>query len=381
MANRIYLIQDDDTLQSLEETPHADEALLQVMLQKYPALLAGDQIDPDSPRRWLLIDREIGVPDADDAGNRWSLDHLFLDQDGVPTLVEVKRSTDTRIRREVVGQMLDYAANAVVYWPVELIRSRFETRCDLNGENHYDALAALLGAVVDDEPAVDEFWSKVKLNLQAGRVRLVFVADEIPAELRRVVEFLNKQMDPAEVLAVELRQYVGQGIRTLVPQVLGQTVEAQQKKASGKRVTRRWDEPSFLTDMEARHGVEAKQVAERLLIWASERKLRLWWGKGRQDGSFCPMLDTPSGTHYFVYVWTYGRVEVPFQYICAGRPFDSDENKLELLERFNSVSGVNFSDDQLMGRPSVVIDVFTDQAVLRDFVAVLDWMHEQYMSV
>jgi hypothetical protein len=32
----------------------------------------------------------------------------------VPTLLEVKRSSDTRIRREVVGQMLDYAANGVV---------------------------------------------------------------------------------------------------------------------------------------------------------------------------------------------------------------------------------------------------------------------------
>ena len=32
----------------------------------------------------------------------------------MPTLVEVKRSSDTRIRREVVGQMLHYAANAVV---------------------------------------------------------------------------------------------------------------------------------------------------------------------------------------------------------------------------------------------------------------------------
>jgi 5-methylthioribose kinase len=40
--------------------------------------------------------------------------------------VEVKRSSDTRIRREVVGQMLDYAANAVVYWPLEMIRAKFE---------------------------------------------------------------------------------------------------------------------------------------------------------------------------------------------------------------------------------------------------------------
>jgi hypothetical protein len=50
---------------------------------------------------------------------------LFLDQYAVPTIVEVKRS-DSRVRREVVGQMLDYAANAVVCWPVEALRTRFE---------------------------------------------------------------------------------------------------------------------------------------------------------------------------------------------------------------------------------------------------------------
>lgn len=70
---------------------------------------------------------------ASAGGNRWSLDHLFLDQDAVPTLVEVKRSDDTRIRREVVGQMLDYAANGVVYWPAERLRVDFETRCAKEG--------------------------------------------------------------------------------------------------------------------------------------------------------------------------------------------------------------------------------------------------------
>ena len=54
----------------------------------------------------------MGIPGDEDGGGRWSLDHLFLDQDANPTLVEVKRSTDTRIRREVVGQVLDYVANA-----------------------------------------------------------------------------------------------------------------------------------------------------------------------------------------------------------------------------------------------------------------------------
>ncbi|HEV2126472.1 MAG TPA: hypothetical protein VGW38_27250 [Chloroflexota bacterium] len=35
------------------------------------------------------------------------------------------------------------------------------------------------------------------------------MADEIPPDLQRIVEFLNAQMSPAEVLAIEIRQYIG----------------------------------------------------------------------------------------------------------------------------------------------------------------------------
>ncbi|HJN38727.1 MAG TPA: galactonate dehydratase, partial [Chloroflexota bacterium] len=92
------------------------EDRLQELLARYPDVLAGNQMSRAAPRRWVLVAREVAVPDAAESAGRWSLDHLFLDQDGIPTLVEVKRSVDTRIRREVVGQMLDYAANAAVYW-------------------------------------------------------------------------------------------------------------------------------------------------------------------------------------------------------------------------------------------------------------------------
>src|SRR5262249_49565633 len=164
------------------------------------------QMDGAAPRRWLLISREMGVPSEEEGGGRWSLDHLFLDQDAIPTLVEVKRSSDTRIRREVVGQMLDYAANAVVYWPVEAIRARFEEGCRQRGGDPAKELEGFLGPGAGAE----EFWQKVKTNLQAARVRMVFVADTIPPELCRIVEFLNGQMDPAEVLAVEVKQFTGQ---------------------------------------------------------------------------------------------------------------------------------------------------------------------------
>lgn len=114
MSSGIFLLQRDGSLTEMGLKDYDSEDVLQSLLAKYPNLLAGDQIDELSPRKWILISREISVPDEDTRG-RWSLDHLFLDQDGVPTLIEVKRSSDTRIRREIVGQMLDYAANASAY--------------------------------------------------------------------------------------------------------------------------------------------------------------------------------------------------------------------------------------------------------------------------
>src|ERR1700686_2820386 len=95
---------------------------------------------------------------------------------------------------------------------------------------------------------------------------MLFVADRIPAELRRIVEFLNEQMDPAEVLALELRQYEGEGLKTLVPMVYGQTEEAQQKKsASGPK--RQWNEDLVCEDMERRVGPDAVRVARRIEGW------------------------------------------------------------------------------------------------------------------
>ena len=118
MPGAIFVLKSDDELIEMRQQGYLLEAHLQELLAKYPSLLAGEGLNPEAPRRWLLVRREAGLADAEDGGMRWSVDHLFFDQDAVPTLVEVKRSSDTRIRREVVGQMLDYAANAVVPYPL-----------------------------------------------------------------------------------------------------------------------------------------------------------------------------------------------------------------------------------------------------------------------
>src|SRR3954470_6950270 len=70
------------------------EYLLQQLLAPHPCLIAGDAVDPTNPRRWLLIAREQAVPGEEGGSGRWSLDHLFVDQDGVPPLVELKCASD-----------------------------------------------------------------------------------------------------------------------------------------------------------------------------------------------------------------------------------------------------------------------------------------------
>ena len=136
----------------------------------------------------------------------------------------------------------------------------------------------------------EEYWQKAKTNLQAGKVRLVFVADKVPTELRRVVEFLNQQMDPAEVLAVEIKQYVGGTLRTLVPRVIGQTAEAQQKKSSTTRGSRHWDEASFFEELSAQAPASV-EPARAIYEWATNRAFRIRWGKGKQYGSFYTTLE------------------------------------------------------------------------------------------
>jgi hypothetical protein len=369
MSGGIYLIQNDGQLVEMSERAYGSEDLLQGLLARYPNLLAGDQMNLSEPRRWLLVSRETGLPSEEGGGDRWSVDHLFLDQDAVPTIVEVKRSTDTRIRREVIGQMLDYAANAVVYWPVETLRARFE-------EGREDSEQALTG-FLDGETDFEKFWQKTKTNLQAGRVRLVFVADEIPPELRRVVEFLNEQMDPAEVLAVEIKQYVGGDLKTLVPRVVGQTAEAQRKKIGSALETRQWDEPSFFRALEERTSAEDAASARRVLEWARARGMRVGWGKGRLDGSFTPEFDHGGMPYKFVRFYTYGSVEVLFEYLYYQPPFDDESVRLELLRRLNELSGASISADKITKRPTISLNLLRDDAVMEQFLGALNWIIEE----
>ena len=233
MAERIYTRGEDGGLESLEEEPFATEDELQVLIAEHPELLDGQQMRPGDPRRWILITREKGIAETSESGARWSIDHLIVDQDAVPTLAEVKRGSNPEIRRTIVGQLLEYAAHAAQTWTADELRRTFEGSTIAKGLSPVEVLGRLLQA--DEEPDVDGFWENVATNLAARRLRLLFIADEIPDPLERVVEFLNAQMPGIEVLAVEIKQFRGKSTQTLVPRVLGRTANGTRSQTGRSR--------------------------------------------------------------------------------------------------------------------------------------------------
>lgn len=268
---KIFLVDGKHKLKPMVETSYVTEDDLQVLLADYPDLLPGDQIDPEIPRRWLLVAREVGVPGSDEETGRWSLDHLFLDQEGTPTFVECKRSSDTRSRREVVAQMLDYAANGTSYWKMDSLRQAAAETAQKNGKSLDDEILELLDS--DDPSQVEQFWINVEEKLKSANVRLIFVADSIPSELRRLVEFLNEQMTSVEVLAVEVKQFLGDDkVTAIVPRLLGMTETARETKRKPNRKTTNWEE------MRSKCTKVTEQFFKFLLESADKKGYQIYWG-------------------------------------------------------------------------------------------------------
>jgi hypothetical protein len=359
VSGGIFLLRGEDELVEMVETAYEAEQVLQELIAKFPSLLAGDQYAGDAPRGWLLVGRVAAVPDDEDAGGRWSVDHLFLDQDAVPTLVEVKRSSDTRIRREVVGQMLDYAANGVVYWPLEQLRELFARQCERDDDDPDLVISELAG----EETDVEDFWARVGEHLRAGRVRMVFVSDEIPRELRRVVEFLNGQMNPAEVIAIEVKQYVGaDGTKTLVPRVIGQTAEVEARK--GRRTSSRGeplDREKLVATIREQSELAAA-AADAILEWA-DREPRL-------DIRYTPTnrVDLCSVDGKLLQIVRRGSLRVVLQTLSEhGEPWD-DERIEQLVQDLADI-GVQLESKRTW--PKTPLEPLADDATRQQFLILM----------
>jgi hypothetical protein len=339
----------DNRLNEFRRTEYGSEDLFQKLLADHPTMLAGAA----GPKgKLILVKREQAVPDQAEGAERWSLDHLFLDADGVPVLVEVKRASDTRARREVVAQMLDYAANGVAYWPIDRIISAYGETAVLAGRDPDEELSNFLGG-----GDAEGFWRQVEANLRSGRVRMLFVADRISKELTRIVEFMNEQMRPAEVLAIEVEHFLGaDGMRTLVPRLVGATARALTVK-SIEATSAPMQESEWLQSLAEKCGRQALEGAERVIRWFRENGIEVEQTKS-QDSLVAKILraDGKPTWPFFVRRST-GRLDISLGNLVSVPAYIADDARKNLLDRIKAIpTNTVKATEKLNGWPSISLE-------------------------
>jgi hypothetical protein len=80
-------------------------------------------------------------------------------------------------------------------------------------------------------------------------------------------------------------------------------------------------------------------------------------------------------------LYSYGRVEIQFQWMVRRAPFDAPERRVQLQQKLNAIPGVEIPDRGLDKRPSISLEALTNDKALEAFLAAMAWAFEQVRVV
>jgi hypothetical protein len=179
----LVLLNDDAAPQLVTRVPQGDarrEHTLRDLIHDNPTILPVHELDP-SFGRLFTVAKELNIPGVG------FVDVLLADERGRLVVVECKLWRNPQARREVVGQILDYARELSRYGYEDLQRQvSIATR---RQGNVLYAMAQAASSDMDEASFVD----RVARDLAAGRFLLLIVGDGITEGTRRIGEFLRDQ--------------------------------------------------------------------------------------------------------------------------------------------------------------------------------------------
>ena len=259
---KILLI-DGETIKTLDKLKFTEESKLQDYLEKYPSLIPLGEIVEEAPDL-LCIGREVTVPSG-------AIDLLFIDKDGLLTIVETKLIKNPEIRRTVIGQLIEYASY-ISQW---------------NADDIYRMANEYLKSNLDEEiqkiregKAVDEdLRSNIEQNLKNGKIRLLIAVDELVEPLRVTVTFLNSYSN-FEILLLQVSSFEENKERkVLIPSIFGYVTKTRPPR-------KQWDERRFFDVIKERFDTQMVNAVTNLYEFTKSKADEVSWGTGVSDGSF-----------------------------------------------------------------------------------------------
>jgi hypothetical protein len=167
----------------LERVPFVEKSFrehwIQELIHSQPSLLPIDDIDSNFAPL-IPLGREIPTSVG-------SIDNLFVSPEGYLTIVETKLWRNPEARREVVGQILDYAKE-LNKWSFTDLNNAVKA-CSENKEGIVESIKRYEPI---DESEIQYLIDNISKNLNRGRFLLLIVGDGIRESVEDMVEYLSQ---------------------------------------------------------------------------------------------------------------------------------------------------------------------------------------------
>ncbi len=300
------LVQDSEGVRALEEG-FASEEELQTFLKEHPDLMPLEEVDLTAPPL-LCIGWEVGLVSGAE-------DILYVDPSGLLTVVETKLRKNPEARREVVGQILEYAAQMSTWSAADVERQaeKFFASRECAAQYAGSTLEKALQLFVEStgaspEFSYDDFLQQVQTNIERGHLRLVIAIDEPPEPLLRTVEFVNRFSERFEMYLIQLKQFRdgAKQQNIFVPALFGRVASTETKR---RLPGRPWDKERFLQQASEKSR-QSLPVLERL-IQLAEDEAAIAWGRGPSVASFGCAFTAPDGKRVPAY-WVMANGKMQF---------------------------------------------------------------------
>ena len=276
----------DEAWRPPESSGYTDEAHLQAILLEHPWLIPGV-----TKNALVCIEFQSGVGPSD---------VVAVDHESGLTLVECKLASNREVRREIIGQVLDYASR---FWRMSVE--------DFNAQ----WISRTGRSLFSDQVGSDELKLRMEKSLSSGEFRIVLAVDEINEDLRRIVEYLNHVTLPSvAVIAVVYSRSQEGNLEFLSKQIFGEEL-AEAKSHRVREDRERWTDDQFLSwidQNEPEISDKARTVLDALQIEGFERA----GGKAQSPSLNLGLRVAGAGPRWPIALYTQGKgtsIELRFE--------------------------------------------------------------------
>ena len=355
------MIRRDAAWEELVPTAYLSEAQLQAALAEADNLVPGDASTDEEA---MVYCREFPTASG-------PIDLVGIGSSGSVTVMECKLARNRQVKREVVGQVLDYAAHL---WRTDA-ESFLDRFTQLIGEDPFARLRSRVAAASDWDES--HARSEVARRLESGQFRLLIAVDEIDVGLRRIIQYVNTRSarDQIRLVAMQFPLYRSEGAEVVVTETYGDELAGAplQPTSTGARWTTEQYRDAF-------HGNAALvTLHDRFVEWAQTADVRVVYGRGSIAPSVSFQLWTDSTTWYPLFViWPErgGRVEIPVNVLSSDSRPATQPLVDHVIERLNQIPGIALPDRATGAKSILAIDVLTPPTVT-SFLDTFDWLvHE-----